>query len=155
MTNNPRRPSVYHISYTERLKQCNLLPLSYRREVLDITFFLKSYHDKTGFNVKSYLEFSDDIQIRPTRQQTHGCHLRLRNMSITSKYKNQVFPSRVCRIWNSYPPDLQKTLRPLSESLVIKQFLNPFYYHLRDNEYDPENTCTWISFCRCQRCKPC
>jgi len=155
ITNNPRRPSPDHIDYKERLLRCNLLPLTYRREVLDITFFLKSYHGLTGFAIRNYLQYSDEIVTLATRQQVQGCHLQTKNMKISSNYKNQSYPSRVCRIWNALPMDLQKTLRPLNESLVIKQFLNPFYYHLRDNHFDPENTCTWISFCRCQRCRTC
>jgi len=153
MTKNPRRPSPFHISYTERLTLCNLLPLSYRREVLDLTFFLKSYHGKTGYNVRDYVEFNDVQGTRPTRQQVRGCYLRTTNLSINSVYNNQFFPPRVCRIWNSLPPDLQTTLKPLSESLVIKQFLNPYYFKLRDNYYDTDNMCTWINYCRCARCK--
>jgi len=153
MTKNPRRPSPHHINYTERLKQCNLLPLSYRREVLDIIFFLKSYHGRTGYDVNQYLEFSVARGGRQTRQNTLGCHLKTKNLNVNSLYNAQFYPARVCRIWNSLPIELKETLKPLCESLVIKQFINPYYYKLRDNYYDPDNTCTWINFCRCPRCR--
>lgn len=41
-----------HTDYKTRLLQINLLPLSYRREILDITFFSRSYHGKTDYNVR-------------------------------------------------------------------------------------------------------
>ena len=70
MTNNPRRPSPNHIEYKTRLLQLNLLPLSYRREVLDISFILKSFQGKTGYDVQEYLRFSDEEVPRATRRAT-------------------------------------------------------------------------------------
>ena len=42
ITCNARRPSPLHIEYKDRLLQCNLMPLTYRREVYDLIFFIKS-----------------------------------------------------------------------------------------------------------------
>ena len=152
-TNNKRRPSDDHIDYKERLMRCNLLPLSYRREMLDITFFLKSYHGKTGYTISDYLEFSDTDASRPTRQSTHGCSLKLKGQFIKTKYRDQFYPSRLARIWNSLPPPLQTSLRPLSQSLVIRQLLRPYYMELFINKFDTDDTCSWINFCRCPRCR--
>ena len=95
LTNNPRRPSPYHLDYKTRLQICNLLPLSYRKEILDIIFFLKSYHGKTGYDVRRYLAFSDENSRRSTRQSIHGCLLKIRNISVKSKHRNQFYPSRL------------------------------------------------------------
>lgn len=157
ITSNPKRPSEYHVDYKTRLLRCNLLPLSYRREILDIIFFLKSYNGDTGYNVRDYVEFSDQIGGANTRQRTQGCYLRIINPKVTANsiYKDQFYPERVVRIWNSLPYKLQESLRPLKSNLVIKQHINPYYYFLLENVFDPENTCTWISFCRCPRCRQC
>ena len=151
LTKNCRRPSPNHMDYTRRLQECNLLPLSYHREVLDVIFFLKSFHGKTGYNIWEYVRLADEERNRETRDTTEGTKLLLRG-NVTSKNEH-FFPNRIVCIWNSLPAPLRGTLKPLSESLVIKQLLNPYYYVLRDSIFDPENTCTWISFCRCARCR--
>ena len=43
ITCNPKRPSPFQIEYKQRLIACNLLPLTYRREIYDLMFFIKSY----------------------------------------------------------------------------------------------------------------
>ena len=68
MTRNAaKRLRLYHKEYKVSLIECNLLPLLYRREVLDITFYLKSYHGKTGYNVRQDMKFVDEGVERVTR----------------------------------------------------------------------------------------
>ena len=151
ITNNPRRPSPNHINYKTRLLQLNLLPLSYRREVLDITFFLKSFHGKTGYDVGKYLRFSDEQAPRETRRATLGNKLVVRK---SGRGQNvHFFPSRIARIWNALPDNVRQTLRTVSESLIVKQVVNPYYYYLLEHHFESENTCTWVNSCPCYRCK--
>ena len=42
ITNNPKRPAPNRLEYKERLIECKLLPLTYRREIYDLVFFVKS-----------------------------------------------------------------------------------------------------------------
>ena len=138
-------------SYKQRLQECNLLPLSYRREILEVIFFLKSYHGMTGFNIRDYVAFVDEGDRRLTRETYEGSKLR-----VLIRYRLQLlyyaYPSRIVRIWNSLPPHLRTSLRTVSESLVIKQLINPYYYAMRDTRFNVDDTCTWINFCRCQKC---
>ena len=74
---NAKRPSIHHKEYKTRLLECNLLPLFYRREVLDVIFFLKSYHGKTGFDISRYLKFTDEVAGRVTRNVARGNTIKI------------------------------------------------------------------------------
>lgn len=150
--NNPRRPSPAHKDYKARLLQVNLLPLSYRREILDVIFLLRSLHGHTGYDARTFLKFTDEDNPRVTRQSTRGCDLQLKPMG--RLLNNGFFPSRAARTWNALPFELKIRLRPLSSSLVIKQTINPYYYYLLENQFDPDDTCTWLNACFCPRCRP-
>ena len=148
ITSNPRRLSPLHVDYRQRL---NLLPLSFRREVLDIIFFLKSYHDKTGYDIRTYLKFADEDAPRATRNAVRGTLLLVKHANRDTN--PHFFPSRIARIWNALPENIRASMKTLSENLVIKQTVNPYYYHLLEHHFDPENTCTWVNHCLCARCR--
>ena len=57
-----------HINYWDCLVQLNLLPTSYRREFLNLTFFLKSLQHKTTYKVEDHVKF----QTRPTWARTRN-----------------------------------------------------------------------------------
>ena len=50
--------------------------------VTDISFFLKSYHGKTGYDVRKYLRFTDEDVRRATRAAARGCGLWVINTGI-------------------------------------------------------------------------
>ena len=56
---NPRYDAPNYVDYKTRLITLNLLPTSYRREIIDIILFLKSLHDKTNLDLTNYLTFPD------------------------------------------------------------------------------------------------
>ena len=66
---NPRYDSPNYVDYKTRLITLNLLPTSYRREMIDITLFLKSIHNKTNLDLSEYLHFPDR-QLGPRTRQT-------------------------------------------------------------------------------------
>ena len=49
---NPRRPNPNHLNYKERLTKLNMLPLSYRREIADIVFFLKTWNSNSRHGIR-------------------------------------------------------------------------------------------------------
>ena len=150
MLSNPPYYSPNHINYRDHLVQLNLLPTSYRREILDLTFFLKSLHHKTTFKIEDHVKF----QSRPIGARTRNVELNTRLVTSTYKLESTAnfYPYRLTKIWNALPQYLQTSLRHLSEPLVIKQFLVPFYRAKLMNQFDPEDTCTWITWCGCSRC---
>ena len=50
-------PDLTDLSYPERLVKLKLLPLEYRREILDLCFFFKCLKGYIDFNVLSYVNF--------------------------------------------------------------------------------------------------
>ena len=152
MTCNPPYFSPYHVDYKTRLLTCNLLPTSYRRELLDITFFLKSLNGKLDYNIHDYIKFNDRQTGARTRNLEINNRLIIRKTNLVSTC--HFFPHRISRIWNALPSNLRTSLKPLSSSLVIKQFLLPHYRHLLATRFDTEDTCTWVSWCGCYKCSP-
>ena len=94
-----------HIDYKTQLLQTNLLPLTFKREVLDISFFLKSCHGKTGYDIRKYLRFTDEDVRRATRAAARGCDLCVINQHRNAN--KHFFPSRVARIWNALPDNIK------------------------------------------------
>ena len=64
---NPKRPNPLHINYKERLLQLNLLPLTYRREIIDLQTFLKIWNSNNKLGLQNVLSFSEPNQGRITR----------------------------------------------------------------------------------------
>ena len=148
--NNRPFYSPNHINYKDRLVRLNLLPTSYRREILDIVFFLKCLHNKSEYNITDYVTFATQQgQIR-TRGMEDGTRLNYPLLNLESSA--HFYPYRLTKIWNSLPSDLRLTLKPVSAPLVMKQFLVPFYRQKLVVTFDPDDTCTWISWCSCYKC---
>jgi len=148
--NNPPYYSPNHIDYRDRLIQLKLLPTSYRREILDIIFFLKCLHGKTCFNISEYVSFVNRDRGTRTRQAELNTRLQINRTNLDSTA--HFYPYRITKIWNALPHTLQTILKPLSEPLVMKQFLVPHYQTKLLMMFDSEDTCTWISWCDCNRC---
>jgi len=149
--NNPPYYSPNHIDYKSRLIQLNLLPTSYRREILDIIFFLKCLHHKTCLNILDYTSFT--VREHGLATRTMELNTRLQTKLTKLDSTAHFYPHRITKIWNSLPQNLQTILKPLSEPLVMKQFLVPYYRSKLLSHFDPDDSCTWISWCNCNRCK--
>ena len=151
LTNNPCRPSRHHIDYKERLLQCNLLPLSYRREIYDIIFFIKSIRGLVSFNILDYISFQTCNVGRLTRNMGHGLNL---NYPITSLESSAHFyPYRIARLWNALPLALRIQLMSPVSLAQIKSILNNHYKDRLIMVFESNNTCTWVTVCRCTLCR--
>ena len=58
------------IDYRERLSKLKLLPLSFRREIIDLTFFLKCKLELCDLNLNSFVVFNSTLQNRPTTRSS-------------------------------------------------------------------------------------
>ena len=83
ITNNPRRPAPNRTEYKERLIACKLLPLSYRREVYDLIFFIKSLRGMVNFNILAHITFQMVVG-RLTRNRDHGLNINYINPNLES-----------------------------------------------------------------------
>ena len=150
--NNPKRPNPLHINYKERLINLNLLPLSYRREMIDIQTFLKTWNNENKLGLNNILNFT---------QPNIGCVTRAMAGGLTLKYTRtrlistaHFYPYRLTLIWNKLPYDIRLKLRHLIDPQKIKRILKPHYFNRLNNHFDPDNTCTWVTHCDCYRCSP-
>ena len=54
----------YELSYSERLLKLELLPLSYRREYLDLIFIFNSLNSLNSYSIETVAVFNDDVYLR-------------------------------------------------------------------------------------------
>lgn len=148
--NNPPWWTKSHKNYRERLLECNLLPLTFRREITDIIFFLKSLNSYTGFISSDYFQFQTNRGGMITRNQKKGLTLKIP----TSKYAAtaQLYPPRLAKLWNTLPIPIRGEIVTLSKPDQIKRILIPYYWRKFDTYFDSENTCTWVHVCYCPKC---
>lgn len=89
------------LSYPERLVKLKLLPLQYRREILDLCFFFKCLKGYIDFNVLSYVNF-----------KTPKCNIRNSEATLVKGlFKTGVFKffffNRIVDLWNCLPLDIR------------------------------------------------
>ena len=152
ITCNPKRPSPHHIEYKERLIACKLLPLTYRREVYDIMFFIKSLRKLIPYNILEYLSFQHDNITRVTRNRVIGLNLTytLTRLETSAHF----YPIRLAHLWNKLSVEFRtKLISPLTIP-TIKTLLNKHYYDKLVDHFETNNTCTWVTACRCTTCRP-
>jgi len=89
------------VSYNERLKRLNLLPLVYRREVKDLSIFykLKCGHFNSSFN--PYFQFCSDERLR-----SHSGNKLKINRVRTELFKGASF-NRIPYLRNNLPDELR------------------------------------------------
>ena len=149
---NPKRPSPQHMEYRERLLTCNLLPLTYRREVFDLIFFIKSLRGMVAFNILDYLSFQVNRGTALTRNMQHGLNILTPITRLESSA--HFYPSRIARIWNTLPLELRTKLKSPLSLHHIKIILNKYYQNLLTDIFHTDRVCTWVTICRCNLCRP-
>ena len=140
-----------HISYKQRLVQLNLLPLSYRREVYDLIFFVKSLRGMLAFNILDYVSYPNNPHGMLTRNRALGLTLIAPPHKLVSS--SQFYPARIARLWNSLHIDLRTKLVSAAPLVHLKSVLNKHYRDKLTNYFDPENVCTYITACVCSNCR--
>jgi hypothetical protein len=149
--NNPYITKPNYKNYKTRLIETKLLPLSYRREITDLTLLCKSMAFNTSLNIWDYITLNIREEGARTRQVTQAQTFKIPRTK-TSQSAN-FFPVRVARLWNSLPLTLRETLRHQNNSTIIKQHLLPLYRIELANLFDSDNLCTWIHTCQCTTCR--
>jgi len=135
-----------YTDYNTRLTQCNLLPLSYRREYIDVMFTHKAAGGVFGENIKGILPTTDP-NLRRARHANTFTMPMIRTESFSHFYTN-----RIVAIWNNLP-DLLRSMKYEPNSRKFRNaVLN--YFKSKLHTYDPLNPCTWVTKCRCAGCRP-
>ena len=89
-----------NLTYPERLLKTNLLPLSFRRDMLDLKFFYKSLHGIIIFDKNTFIHFTCN-NARHTRN-TSDPNLLSVQLCRTTTFRNSYF-NRIVYSWNSLP----------------------------------------------------
>ena len=133
-------------SYPERCEILNILPLSYRREIMDLSHLFKYLHGDIDVDYTSAISLVNSDTTTNLRSSSHGPKL-LRVHVNTETYKGFYF-NRIVNMWNSLPSDITccTSLRCFKAKLTVHYF-NKLPY------YPPNDTCTWTTVCRCQQCR--
>ena len=134
------------IDCKDRLSACGLMPLSLRREMLDLSFLFKC---RQGFYSLDLSDFcSEYCPIRRTRRASKGPLYNLPSFK-TETFANSYF-NRIVPLWNN----LSIELRQCSSLSIFKRLLMSHYLSLFNDQFTSSNTCYWITKCRCANCRP-
>jgi hypothetical protein len=130
----------YDINYKERLLLCNLLPLTMRREFLDLTCFYNIKNGLIDLNIRSIFKCNDH-------------ELPKRIFCKTEQYF-KFFPCRIFNMWNFIPEDIRNTELTLNgKNIAFKKLLKLWFYDYYEQNFNCDNTCTWVLRCRCANCR--
>ena len=133
------------LNYHERLRELNMLPLTYRREYLDLCMFYKCVNNIYDINVADYVQFTRENLVF-TRNSLDVTKLRIPKTN-TTLYQKTYF-NRIVFLWNKLP----EQIRASSEFVIFKKCTYEYFKDLLHNYFDCDNKCTWSMNCRCQRC---
>ena len=121
------------------------LTRSLRSLVLDLTMFFKCLVGLVDFDLDQFVEFYD-VGARSSSRSV-GLNLLkvplVRTVSFNSSYFN-----RIVLEWNALPAPI----RQCSSLFTFKRMLKCHYKTLLEDNFDPDNLCTWTTSCRCQSC---
>ena len=133
--------------YEERCVNLCLLPLSYRREMHDVTLVFKMMRVFNWCDISHYVIVYDDSgRLRVNQASAAGVLLKPRRTR-TETYHSSFF-IRIIDIWNNLPPTSRNCTSQRSFEKHIEMF---------DQEkllaFSTDDMCSWLSFCRCESCK--
>lgn len=132
------------IDYVQRMIELNLIPLSYRREILDLMLYFKA---KLGLGSIQLLDHTRDAPQRNTRSSARGPQLQERTCK-TETYKHSYF-NRLATLWNQLPPEI----RAAKSLYEFKAKVKSWYEDKMVLHFDVDNICTWHTCCSCETCR--
>ena len=131
--------------YHSILTYCNLLPLSYHREYLDMVLMFNALYNFNDLNIDSMLNQNDIVNLRSNETGM----LASKYLPRTELFAN-FFPVRIVKCWNKLPVDLRNMDgEELVNSIPFKKQLKEYYTVLLHEHFTVHNTCTWTTCCRC------
>ena len=129
----------YELSYLERLRKLNLLPISYWLEIKDLIFFFKCKQGLYDLDISSFVTFSSH---RSSRTRSSKDNLLQVNPCKTSLFRNSFF-NRIVFLWNNLSP----IIRNFSSVSSFKFQLHSHYSSQLDSSFDVNRMRTWKTYC--------
>ena len=109
------------LSYVERLRKLNLVPLVYDREQKDLTFYYKCKNNMIDLDVEQYVETTS------TRTRVGTSQLLRSQACKTTTFQSSHF-FRIVKLWNYVCNTLSS----------FKTYLHKTYLQLTATAYDPD-----------------
>ncbi|CAB4006426.1 Hypothetical predicted protein, partial [Paramuricea clavata] len=134
--------------YKERLSSLNLLPLSYDREMKDLTFFYKALFGFINVNLSNYVSF---VSHGRTRLSLSSEYILQNPLCKTTTFQSSYY-NRIVNICNTVSQEV--SLDSFSRPSSFKCYLKQKYSNLVMNSiYDADVSCTWslTRDCPCHR----
>ena len=141
-------PFITNTTYSQRLSQLQLLPLTYWHEYLDLIFFFKC--------VNGIIDVNNETSPKPaqsnktTRSTDASCFLYETKLYHTSTYQKS-FVCRTIRTWNTLPKPIRSNTNSLSP---FRRLLFKYYTTALNNYYNVDDSRTWKTAClRCNQAR--
>ena len=74
LTNNPPKGAPNCMNYKTSLQVCNLLPLTFQREIIDLIMFLKCLNASNSYACSKYIQFSGNYNRSKNRKSDYRSH---------------------------------------------------------------------------------
>jgi hypothetical protein len=134
------------LDYKHRLVECKLLPLSYRREVIDCIFLHKLTSDQAAAPIFTFRDY-------PRNTRAAADQYALKPMNAHTETMMHFYSHRIVSIWNSLPSNI-RNIQYRPKGCKFKRLINKFYNEKIQLRFITDNSCTWVTKCRCPRCRP-
>ena len=108
-------------SYRDRCIKLSLLPLSFRREIHDLSFLFNCIYGKVNCNFSNFINLIDNSTGRRSAQK--GILLKIPHVKSTIFY-NSYF-NRIVKTWNILPD----SIRASSNITIFKRKIKEFYFN--------------------------
>jgi hypothetical protein len=134
----------YSTGYKDRLIQCNLLPLSLRRDFLDLSFMYNCINDVVNVNLIELFHCT-----------SHELNVEF---PVAFRCKTEqglkFFNARIHPMWYMTPENIRALeLSDNGKNMAFKKQLKIWLWEHFLNKFITENQCTWILRCRCANCR--
>ena len=136
--------TYYDMSYAERCIKLFILPLCFRREIIDLVLFYKYLHNYVDYDFSSYFElFGSSHSLRSSNK---GLLLKLPRVKTIALQVSYFY--RIVRLWNSLP----RHIREASSVFSFKKHVNDPYFSILCN-FNINERCTRSLVCSCGFCR--
>ena len=135
------------LSYKDRLKMLNLLPLSYDREMQDLTYFFKLLNGFYDLDISNFVSFVTHNRTRNCKNPSLVLKVPSCKTSSLHSFFNRIVPlwNYVCKI--ACPADLRSLT-------LFKSFLSKTYVQLLVSSFNVDMPCTWSLYRSCSGHRP-
>ena len=132
------------MSYAERCIKLSILPLCFRREIIDLVLFYKYLHNYVDCDFSSNFELVRSLH--SLRTSNKGPLLKLPRVKTTALQVSYFY--RIVRLWNSLP----RHIREASSVFSFKKHDIELYFSILCN-FNINERCTWSLVCSCGYCR--